>query len=249
MFIEEVHNHCIPLGEKIERWIPEDETYYDCKDAAKMWLSTYSDVMMKVVVEFSYDGINRGSQQMVRSTSLWIANKIDLPMRYVRFHVVNESGSDNLDLKLVAKLIGLNHHSKSVAIAPVPPPLMNVAKTESIGEVRAMGREIALVDHKDVVEEVKKETRGKSPFERFRKKENAVKSVPVKDPRIPEFLPAGCILYGTGNGFKILPKGEEGMMLFVKDGVPCWSLPYPPRDLSDNSRKLLRDSSWIINDE
>lgn len=257
MDVELVHEIVKPLQEKLERFFPEDESFMDLEDANSLRISTLSDVMVKVILEFSYNGVDKGVCTQVRATSIWLSQKIDVPMRFLRLHVINESQQPNTNLVVVLRLVGRTKTKKAVFKSPVvevkeepaketPSPRRDGRSTARLGEFvppPMIKQGSALVEHQDVVEEVKQATRAsKSPFARFRKKTDSpsVKAVPIKDPRLPEYLPAGSLLVcGIGSTLKLLPKGNDGEFLMCIDGEPRWSLPYPPRLLSDESKLRL----------
>lgn len=239
MSVESIHEIVEPLYDKLEKIFPANESYFDLENHKYLRLCLFSDIMLKVIVEFSYDGVNKGLQVPHRSTSMWMSQRIEIPMRYVRFHVINESPhQENHKLVITARLIGGKARKERPKSVHFEEPVVNDPPPQ-------IKRDPSLVEVKDVVEEIKHATRTgdshKSPFARFRKKGSpAVKSVPIKDQRFPEFLPLGSIpIAGVGNTFKMLGKGADGEFLMMKDGQPCWSLPYPPVKLSEESRKSL----------
>lgn len=258
MDVELVHEIVKPLQEKLERFFPEDEAFMDLEDASSLRISTLSDVMVKVILEFSYNGVDKGVCTQVRATSIWLSQKIDVPMRYLRLHVVNESQQVNTNLVVVLRLVGRTKTKKAVFKSPVvevkeepaketPREFVPLSTEGLVPQARGppmIKQGSALVEHQDVVEEVKQATRAsKSPFARFRKKTDSqpsVKAVPIKDPRLPEYLPAGSLLVcGIGSTLKLLPKGNDGEYLMMVDGEPRWTLPFPPRLLSDESKLRL----------
>ena len=104
MDIESIHEVVAPLGERLECFLPADESFYDLKNAKTLRVNTYSDVMLKVLIEFSYDGKNKGIVTSQRSSSMWLSTKHEVPMRYVRLHIVNESSQKNNELAISCRL-------------------------------------------------------------------------------------------------------------------------------------------------
>lgn len=237
--METLYEQVEPLGEKLEAFYPPDGGYFDLKDAKFLRVNAFSDVMLKIMIEFSHNGVDKGIVTSQRSSSLWLSTKHEIPMRYVRLHVINESQQPNKALVIDIRLSYPCPHvekkeSKKVEFkAPIVEP-------EEVSRAFSIENIVPVVEEKE---------RGKSPFNRFRKKSGVtgVKSVPMRDSRIPDFIPQGSIVIGgVGNTCKVLPKGVDGEYLMMKDGEPHWVLPFPPNHLSTDSKRLLSDGSWKI---
>ena len=273
MDVELIHECVKPLGEHLEAYFPTDESYYDLDDGEHLVVNTNSDVLLKIILEFSYNRIDKGICLSQRAASMWLSTKHEAPMRYVRFHVINEGSLANKELIIACRVIG--RKKKKQLDSPEPaergplgsprldqsspsasealPRASSPSASEALGlpEAGFAPNPGALKHVKfdvPVVEEVKKDERGKSPFNRFRKKitpvgpAEGVKKIPLKDCRLPEYAPPGCLLYSTvGNNYKVLPRGLDNEILTMKDGEPTWVMPYPPVKLSEESRKLLAE--------
>jgi hypothetical protein len=87
----------------------------------------------------------------------------------------------------------------------------------------------------------------RSPFHPFggrkwKAPSRSPKPAPIKDHRIPDYLPLYSILYVEKGGvIATLPRGLPGEVLQCnEDGKPEWRMPYPPIKLSEESATLLQ---------
>ena len=226
-----------PLKERIEF-----ATSYIAVDRyRKIKVVSYSDVILQVFLEFSEDAVELGSSNLYRIASgVWKCEEITTAMKYMRVRVVNQSGKPNEKLIVKVTPIKLNELYVAPAVAAQPvaqpvqqaalvtsPSLQSVAAPPVVPSVVAAPVDISKVDPVDdeaneqpeSVEEKKK--RFKSPFS-LRRASSKVKS--VKDYRMPDLVPKGCILIGGNNGsIQAMPLGNPGEILMINDqGVPEW---------------------------
>ncbi len=206
--MDSLHNIIKPLGDHLEAFYPNDHQFYDLDElghAKRIQLSTYSDTMLKIVLEFSYNGQDVCLNTSQRSSSIWLCTNHGVPMRYLRIHVINESHQRNDQLKVTARIEHTTCH---------PGTTPSVEK-----KVLFSGVEEPLASIEDEPMKSKSEG-GKSPFARAftLRKQATVKNVC----KIPDYLPKDCLLFSLGSTVTFIPKGSEGDVLTMRDGRPCW---------------------------
>lgn len=238
-------NIAAPLKERIEFATP----YIDVSRFRKLKILTLSDVILQVHVEFSEDGQDLGSSNLYRIASgVWKCEEVITQMTYMRIRVVNQSGKINEKLCVKVTPVKLNEiyqNPSDVAPAPIVSVPTGLPSSRSVGSelsnsagaLPSVEVEVTKIEPvldgaqaaEDSHEEKKK--RFKSPFS-LRRSSSKVKN--VRDYRIPELVPRGCLLIGGNNGsIQALPLGNPGEVLMINDqGIPEWvkfSLPqYKP---------------------
>ena len=226
-----------PLKERIEfatQYIPVDRY-------RKIKVVSYCDVILQVFLEFSEDGAELGSSNLFRIASgVWRCEETTTAMKYMRVRVVNQSGKPNEKLIVKVTPIKLNELYQApvsnMQVIPMSAPQQLVTSQSLPSVVAEPAPVVSKVEpaedeapEAESVEEKKK--RFKSPFS-LRRASSKVKS--VKDYRLPDLVPKGCILIGGNNGsIQAIPLGNPGEILMINDqGVPEWvklSLPsYKP---------------------
>lgn len=235
-----------PLHDNADKLSPENEDYVKVDHLSFFRINVFSDVMVKVQFEWSYDGKTKCSITSVRSGSrLWRSEKVDVLMPYTRIRIINESGALNEELVVHA-------FSKSDGRRPSVKFEEPPTKTQT-----PMGLEDLTLDEEShkiftgpvVSREInftQSEERNTTPKKRpwFSRKDKApsVDKIAHRDTRMPDFIPEGSILMGGKQGkIILLPRGVPGEYLMVdEDGLPHWTLP-PPKLLQDNGA-----DKWVI---
>lgn len=210
-----------PLGENIEKLAPE-EGYVKVGKHGFIRINIFSDVMVKINLEWSYDGIHKGVVSAFRSGSgIWRSERIECMMPYVRVRIINESGHANNEL-ILHFFTKYGARRESICNNPTPTPaLPPPLKIEEVKEIK---------DEK------------KRTF-MFLKKDKAPPS--PKHDIFPGYIPKGCILIGGEKGkVSVLPKGNVGEYLMMTEQGPSWCLPFPPR-LSKKEQETLEANEWM----
>lgn len=208
-----------PLGDNLE-YVSD---YVDVSQFKRVRMSSYSDTIVQLVLEWTYDLECTYEPLKVSCrtpSTMWRSEVYDAPMSFVRVRVVNQSGKKNCELKVLIRGSGIISLPPKKAEVELPPPTP-----------------IAVV-----------ERASKSPFH-FRNKRLGSKTVAVgssvstRDYRLPEYVTRAAILIGGKNGkVELLPFGNPGEILQMTDEGPAWSLIYPPLLLSEESKNKLNPS-------
>jgi hypothetical protein len=241
-----------PLKERIEFATP----YKDVSRFRKLKILTLSDTILQVNVEFSEDGNGLGSSNLYRIASgVWKCEEVITQMTYMRIRVVNQSGKINERLVIKVTPVKLNeiYRAPEQSIAPKSASLealpdspsvasASVASVQQAAHLAAVPELVKIdpvidssadqaAEHSGAESVEEKKKRFKSPFS-LRRSSTKVKN--VRDYRIPELVPRGCLLIGGNNGsIQALPLGNPGEILMINEqGIPEWvklSLPqYKP---------------------
>lgn len=252
MEIEEISKHVVPLHDKLESYYPSETEFFYVGDCKALRIGSCADILMNLQLEWSYDGEHKAVQTGCHIATMWRSNKVDIEMPFVRLRVVKNVPTQNKDLtisvmkwaKFEKKRVSLPRDVPHSILKDIPEPLslpptspVTLTKTEPSPRVSMEAVQSPTPEKKH----------SKSPFARFRKKSepSSPKSLPVRDPRIPEYLPKGAILYcGESNSLRLLPRGLPNEILTMgADGTPEWRMPYPPVQLSDESKKKLEEQT------
>lgn len=211
----------VSLLESIEMIYPP-VGYTNVSNFEKIRISIYASTIVKVQLEWSYDGNRAGPINMYRcGSNLWKCDFIEVLMPYLRIHIINESGRPCEDLIVHTWTPSLKFEMEEI-------------KVNGVNEVE------------------KPKERSKTPLARFFPGKPpslpAVSSrdrVSNRDDRLPDFIPQGAILIGGDKGrINVIPKGNVGEYLMMGELGPTYKLPYPPTQLSESSKDKLNSQFW-----
>lgn len=214
------------LVESVEVFHPESGYKYVGQNK-RLRISIFASTILKVMLEYSPDGVRPGLTLMYRVPSeQWKSDLHEVMMPYLRLHIVNESGKPCPELLVHMWEPGKDRHVEfqSVEIVPSPSP--------------------APV------------SRSKSPWNPLRKKsvpdpqpslcgQQQATKIATQDHRLPNFIPNQCLLVGSEKGqVNILPKGLPGEVLMMTEIGPSWCMLYPPQ-LSKNEQDKVDANKWM----
>jgi hypothetical protein len=243
----------------------------------KLRIFTYSDVIVKIIVEWfiSQDGKFVTLTEYRTPSKMHRVELVDIVLPYCRLKIQNQSGSPNTELSVFVMPVGLNKivdADRSVdtdrgvidmvpslieTLGPVVTniftekimPMVEERLAEKKVEVESLVQPVLSID-----QEIRQ--RSKSPFFNLRNKKKedvpSASKIPAVDHRIASFVPKGSILYG-GDGGRIicLPKGMTNDTLKIGvDGFPQWVSEwsvYPP--VTDPTSLALLEKQGILNSE
>lgn len=258
MEIEEISKVIVPLYDKLESYYPNENEFYYVGDCKALRIGTCADLLLNLQLEWSYDGEHKGVTTSCHIATMWRSSKIDIEMPYVRLRVVKNVPTPNKDLtisvmkwaKFERKRVSLprdipQDFPKSI-LKEIPEPL-SLPPTSPVTLTKTEPVSVISLPTNQPVQSPRKHS--KSPFSRFRKKSEtpSPKSLPVRDPRIPEYLPKGAILFcGDSNSLKLLPRGLPNEVLMMgADGTPEWRMPYFGFHLDEESTKVLKEQGKL----
>lgn len=236
-----------PLKERIEFATP----YTDVSRFRKLKILTLSDTILQVNVEFSEDGQDLGSSNLYRIASgVWKCEEVITQMTYMRIRVVNQSGKINEKLVVKVTPVKLNElfqpadgkasprprdalsgsagtlPSLADALSLAPSEPASTTSAAPISKIESMMSDPGSTIVQPATEEAhesheEKKKRFKSPFSLRR---NSSKVKQIRDYRLPELVPRGCLLIGGNNGsVQPLPLGNPGEVLMISEqGLPEW---------------------------
>lgn len=195
--------------------------YVDVGDYKRIRMNTYSDTILQVILEWTYDlDCNRSPiQNSCRTPStIWRSESYEVIMPFVRVRILNQSGKANSDLSVLitSQSVMRKRYEKPT------PPLEDIIVHSPV-EAKCV----------------------KSPFSFKAKRKSSLGSkspvgVSMRDYRIPDFIPQGTILIGGKCGKIItLPPGNVGEIMQMTEHGPAWVLIYPPLLLSKDSMLAL----------
>lgn len=188
----------------------------------------YSDAPLQIVYEWSADGrVGAFSSNCKVAACQWKTEVLEVIMPYLRISLRKINQQNNLELELHVYARGRNMAIRPHVQTAPPPPLTKEPEVEE----RLSG------------------PRFKSPFARKKSDAKPTTPLPVMDFRLPQYIPPGCILFGSRNGrVEIIPKGQPGEVLMFGELGPVWIdhralFPQPPQISSQSSPSVSQPSS------
>lgn len=189
-----------PLGDSIDKITP----FVCVSDFRKLRLCGFSDCLIDVHVEWSYDGESKGVSSSIKLASEhWRSEELAVMMPYLRLHVINNSGRTNSGLIITV-------HAFGQFPPPAPPIQAPLAPSEPVSILVDSERDSGPADEK--------------PKRRvwFGKKAASPKHV-CRDERLPGFLPKNALLIADKRGSLVpLAPGNVGDVLMMACDGPRW---------------------------
>lgn len=224
MDISEFEKFIKPLGqERCELSFPPLEhhiKYFKCGHLKNFRLSFMSDVVLKLEVIFSFDGVNDSFCEKFNCTKMFRNELITVKLPYFRLRLCNDFFPSIKNESLTLNIFIPQNQSLSIS-SGLPPPLIEEKRVTFSREP---------VEEKIEVEIVEEENKPLSKKEIFLMKMRGQK-VPsqhkspkqdFKDPRLPHFMVKNSLMYCDGFAWKILPVGEDNSVLTYVDNNLCW---------------------------
>lgn len=190
------------LVESNELVLPLLGGFVDVSAYKQLRFSIFPSTTLDLIVEWSHDNQRKGPTFTFRcSENVWKLDWIEVILPYVRLRIVNKSGRPCNDLVVHV------WSPKNRAI-PIPPP--DAPKSMVVGEI--VTRSLSPLS-------IEPPAKGKWSMH-FPRKDQKDK-IPLRDERLPKFIPEGSILMGgSGGKVLILPKGNIGdILMMTVDGL------------------------------
>lgn len=184
--------------------------YVNVSDYKELRIAYYSDVQLRLHLEFSIDKKQKGiSVSHIVPSDLWRSDTIKIVMPYLRVRLINESFGTTINNNIVVSFFS---HSK-VRFSNMSAPIGKIEELDIINE-RQSG-EFQLPPSNTQYADP---NRPKSPWWRKKKEKQPTQMVSQIDYRLPNLVMEHSVLVGGKQGRIIgYPKGQVGNILAINE--------------------------------
>jgi hypothetical protein len=232
----------------------------DTSKYKKIRISSYADTILQINLEWSLEeseGIPPYKMSTRTPSKMWKSDIYDSVFPRLRIRLVNQSGHDNSELIVRVsgepyKLAPIDRPDENYE-DKIPPTPIRISRSTG-GGIFEDDRTICDRTSGPVDSEMSESSRlephldGSKKKKLFSFKKSAHK--PLHDERLPGHIPKDALIVGGYyNKMKIIPAGLPGEVLTMTVDGPAWIHQYPPKHLSDESKKKMKESkeiSWEV---
>ena len=237
----------LEIADPLKDTIEHKTEFVNVSKYRKLKITSFSDTIVQVNLDFSNDGINTGCNNMFRIASdRWATEEFLVQMDYLRIRVVNQSGKQNEKISIAVTPVKYNEvflheaERKSQRLSAIETSRSFSNDLNLSSDVPPEPSFSAPAPPAKEEEEKKKKKRFQSPFSKSRRERDSKSKSTVLDYRIPQSIPEGALLYGGKLGeLKILPKGQPGDALVIgPEGELMWKKLFTPSESSDKPSRI-----------